>query len=248
MRALLLRYHRALLRAPLRTNIATGVPLMLAGDLCAQSCEKSKLEDSHAWTVDAQRSIVMATYSGIVFTPIFHYVYILAEKLIHGPRLYASVLRSVFVCTVGGIPANALFLMLGAVMEMRVFGRAIDSSVSEAVAERVSTRLPELVLASYLFWVPVDAINFLFAPAAYRVAITCSVAFCWNCFLSVFQHDESTWSILRPPSCGAKKQPVQCMEKVSGLKETCGDEHVRECITEVLCKLDARMHEKGAIE
>jgi hypothetical protein len=81
MAALLRRYQQALQRAPLRTNLCTAVPMMVVGDLCAQQLEarrraaSSTRELSFPAAVDLQRTVVMASYSGAVFTPIFFYLY-----------------------------------------------------------------------------------------------------------------------------------------------------------------------------
>lgn len=74
---MLAMYQRALARAPLRTNLATAVPMMVAGDLCAQRLEGGGGADPQrpeGGGVDLQRTTVMATYSGAIFTPIFFYL------------------------------------------------------------------------------------------------------------------------------------------------------------------------------
>ena len=47
-RTLLARYSTVLKAAPLRTNLATAVPLMVVGDLCAQQLERGVDKDKTA--------------------------------------------------------------------------------------------------------------------------------------------------------------------------------------------------------
>lgn len=73
--AALRRYGAALQRAPLRTNLMTAVPMMVAGDLCAQQLEASRHGEAGLAAVDPQRTLVMASYSGLIFTPLFFQLY-----------------------------------------------------------------------------------------------------------------------------------------------------------------------------
>ena len=72
-------YRAALGNRPLATNVATAVPLMVAGDITAQHVESR----SSGWALtelDAGRTAVMASYSAFIFTPTFLTLYRWLDK------------------------------------------------------------------------------------------------------------------------------------------------------------------------
>ena len=63
MSSVLARYQALLQRAPLRTNLCTAVPMMVVGDLGAQQLERRRRDSGGGVALDAQRTLVMASYS-----------------------------------------------------------------------------------------------------------------------------------------------------------------------------------------
>ena len=142
---MLARYGAALKAAPLRTNLATAVPLMVVGDLCAQQLEHRQ-HGRHTGPVDAQRTVVMSSYSGIIFTPIFFYLYRVMDRVLVGPPAILALQKAVGSVVVGGIPANIAFLALATTVEMKVFGKvpASGASLTEVVSEKWQHDLPRV--------------------------------------------------------------------------------------------------------
>lgn len=142
---MLARYGAALKAAPLRTNLATAVPLMVVGDLCAQQLEHRQ-HGRHTGPIDAQRTVVMSSYSGIIFTPIFFYLYRVMDRVLVGPPAVLALQKAVGSVVVGGIPANIAFLALATTVEMKVFGKvpASGASLTEVVSEKWQHDLPRV--------------------------------------------------------------------------------------------------------
>jgi protein Mpv17 len=161
--------------------------MMIIGDNIAQKlegCEK----------IDAQRTLTMATYSGAVFTPLFFYLYKVADKLLRGGPVVLAAQKSIFSIVVGGIPANAVFLCIATLIEMELFGkraagRHASSTSAQVIREKIRDDLPRLVKGSLSFWTPINFINFYFTPIQYRVLVVSASAVVWNCYLSVVQHE-----------------------------------------------------------
>ena len=118
MATLLARYSAAMVRNPLCTNLCTAVPLMVIGDVFAQQLEarqRGRAAGSQVAPVDPQRTLVMASYSGAIFTPIFFYLYPVLDKYLRGPPLALALQKAFGSIIIGGVPANIAFLALGAI-------------------------------------------------------------------------------------------------------------------------------------
>lgn len=239
------RYQQALRRAPLRTNLCTAVPLMVVGDGFAQFLESRKHAESLNQTFSLKRTTKMAAYSGLVFTPCFFTVYKLADRLFHGKTLLVAVQKAAFTAIAGGIPSNALFLVLGTTLDIMLLGGLVEheSTFGDVVASRLCTGLPELMQASFLFWLPMDSLNFFLASPMYRVMMTSIAAVTWNCYLSFFSHSEPLTLLARPPSCGGRLEDDvvralrRCMEQ-NPRQEHEDDKKIRDCLGEVVALLD----------
>ena len=144
-RALLARYSTVLKAAPLRTNLATAVPLMVVGDLCAQQLEHRQ-HGRCTGPIDVQRTVVMSSYSGTIFTPIFFYLYKVMDRVLVGPPVALALQKAVGSVVVGGIPANAALLVLATTIEMKAFGKVPSSGASlpEVVSEKWRHDLPRV--------------------------------------------------------------------------------------------------------
>ena len=129
----------------MRTNLATAVPLMVVGDLGAQQLEHRRY-GRRAGPIDVQRTVVMSSYSGAIFTPIFYYLYKLMDRLLVGPPAMLALQKAVGSVVVGGIPANAAFLALATTVEMNVFGKvpASGASLTEVVSDKWQHDLPRV--------------------------------------------------------------------------------------------------------
>ena len=145
MTALLARYGRAMQAAPLRTNLATAVPLMVLDNLCAQQLEHRQ-RGGRSGPVDAQRTVVMSSYSGFIFTPVFFYLYKVMDRFLVGPPVALALQKAVGSVVVGGIPANTAFLALATAVEMKIFGKqpASGASLTEVVSEKWQHDLPRV--------------------------------------------------------------------------------------------------------
>ena len=188
-------YRRSLARWPLLTNIATAVPLMVLGDLAAQRSEwKRRIGDSKAGQSsrpDLERTLVMAAYSGLVFTPLFFNLYKVQDRIFKGPsKLLAAVEKAGFSWVVGGFPANAAFLTLTTTAEMKLFKKstADGKPLSKVLATKMEQDLPRIMLGSLIWWSPINIINFMLTPPQYRIAVASMAALVWNTFLSLIQH------------------------------------------------------------
>lgn len=176
-----------LARAPLRTNLATAVPMMVAGDLIAQRFEHG------GDAVDLERTTVMASYSGFVFTPVFFYLYKVQERVLtRGPPVLLAAQKATFSIVVGGVPVNCVFLALATAVEMAVFGKepaGEEKSLGAVVRRKWREDLPRIMLGSLSFWGPVNFCNFYWTPPKYRILVVSASAVAWNCYLSLVQHE-----------------------------------------------------------
>jgi hypothetical protein len=185
LRTALAAYQTALAAHPLRTNLCTAVPMMVAGDMCAQQLEPERTE------LDYQRTLVMAAYSGAVFTPLFFYLYRVQERFITGSPVAVAAQKALCSVFVGGLPANICFLSLATAVEMHVFGKkpASGQTCGQVVNHKITNDLPRIMLGSLTFWGPINFCNFMFTPVSYRVVVVSFSAVIWNCYLSVVQHE-----------------------------------------------------------
>ena len=146
-------YTSSMRQRPLLTNVCTAVPLMVCGDTVAQRLEGNKEQD-------VGRTLTMACYSGLVFTPLFHRMYrwmdrspIFKHAWFDQP-LRAAATKSLFSVVVAGTPANAVFLTMATTIEMKVFEKKArdGADLPTVVWGKLHTELPRIMMGSLSFW------------------------------------------------------------------------------------------------
>mmetsp|Transcript_21379 Transcript_21379/g.55786 ORF Transcript_21379/g.55786 Transcript_21379/m.55786 type:complete len:218 (-) Transcript_21379:107-760(-) len=182
-------YARQMAARPLRTSVATAVPMMVAGDCVAQRLEGRA-------TVDPARTVVMATYSGLVFTPVFFNVFrymdraaIFKSAVLRGPR--GAIAKAAFCVGVAGPPVNAAFLTIATTAEMVLLDKKAKdgAALPTVLRHKLISDLPHIMMGSLAFWVPTNTLIFTFIPPSYRVLGSSLGACVWNCYLSMVQHE-----------------------------------------------------------
>jgi hypothetical protein len=144
---------------PLLTNVCTAVPLMVCGDTLAQRIEGGG-SDGPPRRSDLERTLTMACYSGLIFTPAFFSMYRWMDRsaVFRHPwiasKVRGAVARSLFSVGIGGLPVNAAFLTLATAIEMKVFRKKArdGESLSTVVVGKLETDLPRIMLGSITFW------------------------------------------------------------------------------------------------
>jgi hypothetical protein len=59
-----------------------------------------------------------------------------------------------------------------------------NSSVLEKIPGRIAQVLPDILVANWALWIPVQCINFRFTPTKFQVLVSNCVALVWNAYLS----------------------------------------------------------------
>lgn len=175
------------------TNVMTAVPLMVLGDIAAQRGEwqRQGRNGKERFRVDVERTISMASYSALIFTPVFFKVYRLQDRIFQGPsKLMNATKKAGFSWLVGGWPANTGFLILTTTLEMKVFQKKASDgrTLPQVLSTKLQDDLPRIMAGSLLWWTPINMVNFFFTPPQYRLVLASVAALVWNTFLSFVQH------------------------------------------------------------
>mmetsp|Transcript_2259 Transcript_2259/g.3167 ORF Transcript_2259/g.3167 Transcript_2259/m.3167 type:complete len:212 (-) Transcript_2259:248-883(-) len=186
MNNLLRSYSNMLARRPILTNTVSGCIIMGVGDVIAQSIEKAKLESSNG-SINPKRTLVMASYSGICFSPYCTILYGWIDRNMQKGGFVNSLKRGI----VGNFAMNPFITMIfftfstytEMILEKGSFEGAYEKTQRKVEEEYVTT-----CINSASLWVPVNTLNFWIVPIPYRVLASCVVSTFWGCYLSLVQH------------------------------------------------------------
>jgi hypothetical protein len=176
--------------------------MMVVGDCCAQQLEEGRRrhrcseggqreEDHVVPPLDLQRTVIMATYSGAIFTPLFYCLYQVFDRVLVGPPALVAAQKALGSVALGGSVANTCFLTLTTTAEMQLLGRRPTSGapLADVVRTKLREDLLRLMTGSLLFWAPFNFANFYWTPPRYRILGMSAAAVMWNCYLSLVQHE-----------------------------------------------------------
>jgi protein Mpv17 len=100
-----------------------------------------------------------------------------------------TIMSKVAVNQIMMTPINsALFMTWTAHFEAYAAGRRDWAQVREELKPKLVEKVPSLVLAANLVWIPVNAFNFAFVPAHLRIPFMSTVSVLWGAYLSFKTH------------------------------------------------------------
>uniref|UniRef100_A0A7S2J7V8 Peroxisomal membrane protein MPV17 n=1 Tax=Zooxanthella nutricula TaxID=1333877 RepID=A0A7S2J7V8_9DINO len=174
-------------RYPVSTSCVVGGGVVGVGDAAVQALWRGG--------VDVQRNAVVSAYSGAM-SPVFERWWCALERAWPGSAA-GVVLRKAVTNQIFATPLNmALFLVWAAAAEQWL-SRLAQTSVerrldpaeeSAGVWARAVRDLPNMVLVASTFWLPANAITFMFVPQNLRVLWVSSCTAAWGGLLGLSAH------------------------------------------------------------
>lgn len=155
-----------------------------------------KLLDTHGESLDLARTVTMAAWAAIFYTPFYMTLYRVFDRYL--PRQGVLPIASrVGLSFASSVPVNAAFYLYGTLAQHAIGCEKIrDGSSKEihwrealtAARQKIETQLPNTVATSSMVWIPINVLNFSIVPVHLRplVLMVCSAG--WNCYLSLKQH------------------------------------------------------------
>mmetsp|Transcript_22951 Transcript_22951/g.63941 ORF Transcript_22951/g.63941 Transcript_22951/m.63941 type:complete len:242 (-) Transcript_22951:1451-2176(-) len=153
-------------------------------------------------SLDQFRTIQWTAAGLLLHGPFLHFGFIMLDKYFPLPPPSATSsqqMRAVLKKTMGGqvfvFPPYLLALFtylavtdyfLDALLptQTQTQSSTTTTTLSQAVAQRIQTKVPEALMAGCVFWPVVNSFNFTFIAPAYRVLYTAAVGSTWNVYLN----------------------------------------------------------------
>ncbi|CAK9035803.1 unnamed protein product [Durusdinium trenchii] len=173
-------------RRPVATCLVTGASVMSIGDSAVQLCGSG--------TLDVERNVVVSAYNA-GSAPFFYFWWQTLDGMFPG-KGWAAVARKTLVNQATMAPFNsALFLTWSTALEpwiktIRKKGKDDPkmSNIWEKVKSKVQSEIPELVVSQCGYWLPANAVNFMFMPQHLRVVFMSTCAVIWGGYISYVVH------------------------------------------------------------
>lgn len=178
-------------RRPVATCLVTGASVMSIGDSAVQLCGSG--------TLDLERNVVVSAYNGGT-SPFFYFWWQHLDGMWPGKGV-AAVARKALVNQATMAPFNsALFLTWSTALESWIKSGRFESkdgkddpkvlkyNIWEKVKNKVRSEIPDLVLAQCGYWLPANAVNFMFMPQHLRVVFMSTCAVVWGGYISYVVH------------------------------------------------------------
>mmetsp|Transcript_23177 Transcript_23177/g.68290 ORF Transcript_23177/g.68290 Transcript_23177/m.68290 type:complete len:226 (-) Transcript_23177:363-1040(-) len=181
---------RAQKRRPLLMSAVTAYGVVTVGDAVVQYVPGPE--------VDVRRNTVAATYSGTV-APFYFVWWRWLDTRFPGTGI-GPVMRKSFLNQAITSGPNNVGYMSWCTYWLSPPDAGMD--VGSHVRERLRTELPSLICTAFTFWLPCNALNFMYVPVHSRVLFM-SVANCvWAGYISHTVNGNSSSSSSRPPVLG----------------------------------------------
>ena len=167
--------------AALAKNAVTMCVSMSAGDAISQQIQAHYEQKQDNW--DTQRTAKMGTVGLCVQGPLFHGMYIAADRVCGSSAVMPTVLRKVaFTTACAPFHLSCLFASVA----------LIDTQDLGAAADKVIHTVPGVFAAGTAFWpaVNVGLFKFVAAPAT-RVKAAAFASMVWNIFLAYKANNDS---------------------------------------------------------
>ncbi|XP_023934977.1 mpv17-like protein 2 [Bicyclus anynana] len=159
----------------LLTNSISSGAFMAIGDWVQQEFEiHAKLLPAFDWSRAVRMLIV-----GSVMGPLHHYYYIYLDKLLPLANMRTVTIK-ILCDQFFASPATILCFFYG-------MGVLENKSISECT-EEIKQKFAYTYLGDWLFWPPVQFINFYYLPTHYRVFYINFTTMIFNVFLSFIKH------------------------------------------------------------
>jgi len=200
-------YARKLETHPITTKSITSGIIAGAGDfICQCLVDKPAKEHQHEldeqagkpvpdetplWWWNAARTGNFLLLGGAMVGPALHYWYgALATRfpLVEGAKTSAAAVKAIlsrvaldqFLFTPLFVPCwiAALWTLDGANE-----GQALQDTV-DSMPQRMRDTLPDIIVANWMLWWPVQCVNFWITPVQFQVLASNCVALLWNAYLS----------------------------------------------------------------
>jgi hypothetical protein len=165
-------YNAASRRRPLAMGMATAAVVVATGDATVQLLRER--------TVDPRRSAVPAMYSG-AFAPIYFVFWRYLDVILPGRGLGAGISKALLNQVVTTIPNNVGYMAWCTYWLKKPDS---ESTSSKLIGARLRAELPNIIGQSNAFWIPMNALNFMFVPLHYRILFMSSVNCVWAGWLS----------------------------------------------------------------
>lgn len=160
-------------------------------ELQAGKAVRSVEDEAPLWWWNAARTGNFLLLGGAMVGPALHYWYgALATRfpLVEGAKTSAAAVRAIlsrvaldqFLFTPLFVPCwiAALWTLDGASE-----GHALQDTV-DGMPQRMRDTLPDIIVANWMLWWPVQCVNFWITPVQFQVLASNCVALLWNAFLS----------------------------------------------------------------
>mmetsp|Transcript_57856 Transcript_57856/g.123033 ORF Transcript_57856/g.123033 Transcript_57856/m.123033 type:complete len:184 (-) Transcript_57856:218-769(-) len=180
-------FNRSFLRLqslyPVRMSLLTGFGVMATGDALIQSSQGP---------LDLQRNVIVSIYSGAT-APVFFYWWRYLDSLWPGTSIRAVLKKTAFNQMCLG-PFNSTFFLIWSVstqtyLRQRALGEEVNLQVIlDEVVNKATLEIPELICSAFTFWIPCNAVNFMFVPVHWRIVFMSMCSVVWGARLSFVVH------------------------------------------------------------
>lgn len=171
---------------PYGTNIALAMCVMGLGDLSAQYIEQKP----NKFKLDKFRSLTLISYSGLLIAPLSVVVYSNINKRIIGESLKQATKRGLLSNCFMNPVGNFLFFSYSTFVESNLKATSFSFKESKLkIKSKLKEKYVKTCVNAFVFWVPINILNFWIVPQNYRVLCAFFVAAIWNCYLSLIQHE-----------------------------------------------------------
>lgn len=170
--------------------------------------------DEEISSLDFFRMGTMSFWAACCSTPFFLALYRLYDRILPPVTTPFTVAARVAMSLAMSVPVNATFFVYGTFVHhttewiglIEEWRYEIKEATTRQVLRQVpfdfdmfwstarlkiETELGRTVMASAMMWVPINAINFAFAPPHLRPLFLSVFSAFWNCYLSLAQHREA---------------------------------------------------------
>lgn len=179
------RYSKLLRQRPVLTKSITAAAVGTAGDGVAQSLELRYRDKSNRGQFDVRRTLVFASFAGLIGAPISHFWYLYLGRKFPG-RTVRTISSRVALDQLAMaplmLPLTLFYLDYGS--RRFAHGEKQVSLVKESVQTAYRATLPTL-MANWTLWPFAQVVNFIFVPPEFQVLFVNVIGLGWNTYLSL---------------------------------------------------------------
>jgi hypothetical protein len=174
-------YIRHSQQRPFLTNSVVGGGVFFIGDGTAQLMEGKR---------DIQRLVTATAWNGLFASPFFFFWFRFLDTR-YGVTRHVVPKKVLINTLIATPPVNFCYLTFSTLVEGIFHGIDMNESIKVA-QKRIQENIHTIILTSFMFWILVNSINFLFVPPQLRVLPSVFGGVLWSSYLSHAGHADTT--------------------------------------------------------